>query len=168
MTETTEKTYQVLARKYRPETFADLVGQDAMVRTLKNAFAADRIAQAFIMTGIRGTGKTTTARSPQPSQPSGARWRHGKRAGAILTEAGTCGAATVMHGRTPAPRTLRDGRMAGWRRAAVVADPDAPGAERSARRPIPAARVMIDRACRAWRVRALPSTTRRVPGRRGR
>ena len=54
--------YQVLARKYRPETFADLVGQDAMVRTLKNAFAADRIAQAFIMTGIRGTGKTTTAR----------------------------------------------------------------------------------------------------------
>ena len=60
MSETT--TYQVLARKYRPETFADLVGQDAMVRTLKNAFAADRIAQAFVMTGIRGTGKTTTAR----------------------------------------------------------------------------------------------------------
>jgi len=54
--------YKVLARKYRPETFADLVGQDAMVRTLKNAFEADRIAQAFIMTGIRGTGKTTTAR----------------------------------------------------------------------------------------------------------
>ncbi|MEP1356108.1 MAG: DNA polymerase III subunit gamma/tau [Tateyamaria sp.] len=54
--------YQVLARKYRPETFADLVGQDAMVRTLKNAFDADRIAQAFVMTGIRGTGKTTTAR----------------------------------------------------------------------------------------------------------
>ena len=62
MSETTAKPYQVLARKYRPETFADLVGQDAMVRTLKNAFAADRIAQAFIMTGIRGTGKTTTAR----------------------------------------------------------------------------------------------------------
>jgi len=54
--------YQVLARKYRPQIFADLIGQDAMVRTLKNAFAADRIAQAFIMTGIRGTGKTTTAR----------------------------------------------------------------------------------------------------------
>ena len=61
MTET-EQNYQVLARKYRPETFSDLVGQDAMVRTLKNAFAASRIAQAFIMTGIRGTGKTTTAR----------------------------------------------------------------------------------------------------------
>ena len=59
---TDSPAYQVLARKYRPETFADLVGQDAMVRTLKNAFEADRIAQAFIMTGIRGTGKTTTAR----------------------------------------------------------------------------------------------------------
>ena len=62
MSETSSQGYQVLARKYRPETFADLVGQDAMVRTLKNAFKADRIAQAFIMTGIRGTGKTTTAR----------------------------------------------------------------------------------------------------------
>lgn len=58
----TVSAYRVLARKYRPETFADLVGQDAMVRTLKNAFRADRIAQAFILTGIRGTGKTTTAR----------------------------------------------------------------------------------------------------------
>ncbi len=54
--------YQVLARKYRPATFADLIGQDAMVRTLKNAFQADRIAHAFIMTGVRGVGKTTTAR----------------------------------------------------------------------------------------------------------
>ncbi|WP_376744372.1 DNA polymerase III subunit gamma/tau [Marimonas arenosa] len=62
MSDTDKKPYQVLARKYRPETFADLVGQEAMVRTLKNAFKADRIAQAFIMTGIRGTGKTTTAR----------------------------------------------------------------------------------------------------------
>jgi DNA polymerase-3 subunit gamma/tau len=62
MSDQSQETYQVLARKYRPETFADLVGQDAMVRTLKNAFAADRIAQAFVMTGIRGTGKTTTAR----------------------------------------------------------------------------------------------------------
>ena len=62
MTQTPVTGYRVLARKYRPETFADLVGQDAMVRTLRNAFAADRIAQAFIMTGIRGTGKTTTAR----------------------------------------------------------------------------------------------------------
>ena len=60
--ETQKTSYQVLARKYRPETFSDMVGQDAMVRTLKNAFEADRIAHAFVMTGIRGTGKTTTAR----------------------------------------------------------------------------------------------------------
>ncbi len=58
----TDAPYQVLARKYRPQTFDDLIGQDAMVRVLRNAFAADRIAQAFILTGIRGTGKTTTAR----------------------------------------------------------------------------------------------------------
>ena len=58
----TATEYQVLARKYRPATFADLIGQDPMVRTLRNAFAHDRIAQAFILTGIRGTGKTTTAR----------------------------------------------------------------------------------------------------------
>ena len=62
MSDTPAPAYRVLARKYRPETFADLVGQEAMVRTLKNAFAADRIAHAFMMTGIRGTGKTTTAR----------------------------------------------------------------------------------------------------------
>ena len=62
MTDKTDTGYQVLARKYRPDTFRDLVGQDAMVRTLKNAFEADRIAQAFILTGIRGTGKTSTAR----------------------------------------------------------------------------------------------------------
>ncbi|MEX0969705.1 MAG: DNA polymerase III subunit gamma/tau [Paracoccaceae bacterium] len=62
MNDTTAPSYRVLARKYRPETFADVIGQDALVRTLKNAFEADRIAHAFIMTGIRGTGKTTTAR----------------------------------------------------------------------------------------------------------
>ena len=56
------KPYVVLARKYRPETFVDLIGQDAMVRTLKNAFATDRIAQGYMLTGVRGVGKTTTAR----------------------------------------------------------------------------------------------------------
>ena len=54
--------YRVLARKYRPSTFAELIGHDAMVRTLSNAFATDRIAHAFILTGVRGVGKTTTAR----------------------------------------------------------------------------------------------------------
>jgi DNA polymerase-3 subunit gamma/tau len=54
--------YRVLARKYRPATFDDLIGQDAMVRTVSNAFEAGRIPQAWILTGVRGVGKTTTAR----------------------------------------------------------------------------------------------------------
>ena len=54
--------YRVLARKYRPSTFAELIGQEAMVRTLANAIATGRIAHAFILTGVRGVGKTTTAR----------------------------------------------------------------------------------------------------------
>src|SRR5579872_3564899 len=54
--------YRVLARKYRPATFADLIGQDVLVRTLTNAIATGRIAHAFLLTGIRGIGKTTTAR----------------------------------------------------------------------------------------------------------
>jgi DNA polymerase III subunit gamma/tau len=54
--------YRVLARKYRPSTLAELIGQEAMVRTLSNAFATGRVAHAFILTGVRGVGKTTTAR----------------------------------------------------------------------------------------------------------
>src|SRR5437667_947831 len=54
--------YRVLARKYRPATFAELIGQEAMVSTLSNAIATGRIAHAFILTGVRGVGKTTTAR----------------------------------------------------------------------------------------------------------
>jgi len=57
-----EGAYRVLARKYRPQTFDDLIGQEAMVRTLRNAFEAGRIAHAFMLTGVRGIGKTTTAR----------------------------------------------------------------------------------------------------------
>ncbi len=56
------KPYLVLARKYRPRTFEDLIGQDAMVRTLRNAFHSGRIAQGYMLTGVRGVGKTTTAR----------------------------------------------------------------------------------------------------------
>src|SRR5271165_3575633 len=56
------EAYRVLARKYRPSTFAELIGQDALVRTLTNAFAQNRIAHAFMLTGVRGVGKTTTAR----------------------------------------------------------------------------------------------------------
>ncbi|MGJ0510923.1 DNA polymerase III subunit gamma/tau [Methylocystis sp.] len=54
--------YRVLARKYRPTTFADLIGQEPMVRTLENAFDLNRIHQAYLLTGVRGVGKTTTAR----------------------------------------------------------------------------------------------------------
>jgi DNA polymerase-3 subunit gamma/tau len=54
--------YRVLARKYRPTHFGDLIGQEAMVRTLRNAFAQGRVAHAFMLTGVRGVGKTTTAR----------------------------------------------------------------------------------------------------------
>ncbi|OBX18647.1 DNA polymerase III subunit gamma/tau [Erythrobacter sp. QSSC1-22B] len=54
--------YRVLARKYRPQTFSELIGQEPMVRTLANAIARDRLAHAFLMTGVRGVGKTSTAR----------------------------------------------------------------------------------------------------------
>ncbi len=57
-----QAAYKVLARKYRPKDFRDLVGQEAMVRTISNAFAAGRIPQAWMLTGVRGVGKTTTAR----------------------------------------------------------------------------------------------------------
>ncbi|EJN05315.1 DNA polymerase III, subunit gamma/tau [Phyllobacterium sp. YR531] len=57
-----DSAYRVLARKYRPENFDDLIGQEPMVRTLTNAFETGRIAQAWMLTGVRGVGKTTTAR----------------------------------------------------------------------------------------------------------
>ena len=70
--------YVVLARKYRPQSFADLIGQESMVTTLRNAFASGRIAQGYMLTGVRGVGKTTTARIlarglnyEVDSQPSG-------------------------------------------------------------------------------------------------
>ena len=56
------EAYRVLARKYRPQDFTGLIGQEALVRTLQNAFATGRIAHAFMLTGVRGVGKTTTAR----------------------------------------------------------------------------------------------------------
>ncbi|QDC02605.1 DNA polymerase III subunit gamma/tau [Mesorhizobium sp. 8] len=62
VTEKTSGAYRVLARKYRPSDFSELIGQEPMVRTLTNAFATGRIAQAWMLTGVRGVGKTTTAR----------------------------------------------------------------------------------------------------------
>jgi DNA polymerase III subunit gamma/tau len=83
----------VLARKYRPRTFEDLIGQEAMVRTLTNAFATGRIAHAFMLTGVRGVGKTTTARllaralnfeSDEVSAPSVDLSRDGRQCRAII------------------------------------------------------------------------------------
>lgn len=62
MNETANTAYRVLARKYRPETFSTLIGQDALVRTLGNALSLGRLAHAFVLTGVRGVGKTSTAR----------------------------------------------------------------------------------------------------------
>ncbi|MGX7953054.1 DNA polymerase III subunit gamma/tau [Tsuneonella sp. HG249] len=60
--EASTQPYRVLARKYRPQTFSELIGQEPMVRTLANAIKRDRLAHAFLMTGVRGVGKTSTAR----------------------------------------------------------------------------------------------------------
>ena len=60
--ESSKRSYCVLARKYRPITFASLIGQETLVRTLTNAITSNRIAHAYILTGIRGIGKTSTAR----------------------------------------------------------------------------------------------------------
>jgi DNA polymerase-3 subunit gamma/tau len=85
--------YQVLARKYRPRAFEDLIGQEAMVRTLTNAFATGRIAHAFMLTGVRGVGKTTTARllaralnneTDVIDKPSLALTAHGRHDAAIM------------------------------------------------------------------------------------
>jgi DNA polymerase-3 subunit gamma/tau len=78
-----DSLYRVLARKYRPATFADLVGQEALVRTLTNAIDSGRLAHAFILTGVRGVGKTTTAR--------------------IIARALNCVGADGKGGPTPAP-----------------------------------------------------------------
>ena len=83
-----ESLYRVLARKYRPSTFADLVGQEALVRTLTNAIDTGRLAHAFILTGVRGVGKTTTAR--------------------IIARALNCVGPDGKGGPTPAPCGLCD------------------------------------------------------------
>ena len=62
MTDTAKPAYRVLARKYRPNTFSELIGQDTLVRTLGNALSLGRLAHAFVLTGVRGIGKTSTAR----------------------------------------------------------------------------------------------------------
>ena len=84
--------YRVLARKYRPQSFEELIGQDAMVQTLGNAIRRDRLAHAFLLTGVRGVGKTSTARL-------------------VETEAKTVGG--IGHGSTLALRVERSREMVG-------------------------------------------------------
>ena len=86
--------YRVLARKYRPQTFDALVGQDAMVRTLGNAFAANRIAHAFMLTGVRGVGKTTTARII--AKALNCIGEDGKRKEPTMTPCGVCNACVSI------------------------------------------------------------------------
>ena len=62
MSEQNPNGYRVLARKYRPDRFSELIGQEALVRTLGNALTLGRLAHAFVLTGVRGVGKTSTAR----------------------------------------------------------------------------------------------------------
>ncbi|MFT3809892.1 MAG: DNA polymerase III subunit gamma/tau [Micropepsaceae bacterium] len=86
--------YRVLARKYRPQTFDSLIGQDAMVRTLGNAFASKRIAHAFMLTGVRGVGKTTTARIV--ARALNCIGEDGKRAEPTITPCGQCGPCVAI------------------------------------------------------------------------
>jgi DNA polymerase-3 subunit gamma/tau len=87
------QAYRVLARKYRPQTFAQLIGQEAMVRTLANAIKRDRLAHAFLMTGVRGVGKTSTARLIAKALncigPDG-------KGGATIDPCGTCEPCTAI------------------------------------------------------------------------
>ena len=87
--------YRVLARKYRPQTFEDLVGKETLVRTLRNAFAQNRIHHAFVLTGVRGVGKTTTARIV--AKGLNCIWPDGT-GGPTMTPCGTCDNCVAIAG----------------------------------------------------------------------
>ena len=106
-------SYRVLARKYRPATFDDLIGQDAMVRTISNAFETGRIPQAWILTGVRGVGKTTTARIL--ARALNYELPDGSVKGPTIAHAGARRALPGDHGE-PAHRRDRDGRRLAQRR----------------------------------------------------
>ena len=105
--------YRVLARKYRPASFDDLIGQEAMVRTVSNAFETGRIPQAWILTGVRGVGKTTTARIL--ARALNYELPDGSITGPTIHDAGARRALPGDHGK-PAYRRDRDGRRLPHRR----------------------------------------------------
>ena len=109
----TGAAYRVLARKYRPSTFDDLIGQEAMVRTVSNAFETGRIPQAWILTGVRGVGKTTTARIL--ARALNYELPDGSVTGPTIKHAEARRALPGDHGE-PAHRRDRDGRRLAQRR----------------------------------------------------
>ena len=108
-------SHAALARKYRPKLFSELIGQDAMVQTLKNAFASGRIAQAYMLAGVRGVGKTTTARLGTPTRKA-------------VRNPGNRRFSRNRHQLQPAPSTSRDQKIqptASQYRIISLADPTA-------------------------------------------
>src|ERR1041384_3715663 len=87
-------SYLVLARKYRPQSFEDLVGQEHVTKTLANAIAQDRVAHAFLFTGVRGVGKTTSARIL--AKCLNCLGADGQAKGATATRCQTCAACTEI------------------------------------------------------------------------
>ena len=105
--------YRVLARKYRPSSFDDLIGQEAVVRTVSNAFETGRIPQAWILTGVRGVGKTTTARIL--ARALNYQSKDGTVDKPTIADAGTRRALPGDHGK-PAHRRAGDGCRVAYRR----------------------------------------------------
>jgi hypothetical protein len=104
--------YRVLARKYRPTTFDDLIGQEAMVRTLRNAFAAGRVAHAFMLTGVGGGGPNTTPPQNCPgAELHWAGWLRRPNRRSLWRLRQLC-----RHPRRPPSRRDRDGRRQPHRR----------------------------------------------------
>src|SRR3546814_11287434 len=97
MSDSQPQPYRVLARKYRPSSFAELIGQDAMVQTLGNAIARERLAHAFLLTGVRGVGKHSTARLLATALH-------------CTGEEGPCGPSIEPHGAYEPCRAMAGGR----------------------------------------------------------
>ena len=105
--------YTVLARKYRPQTFSDLVGQEHVTRTLGNAIASGRVAHAFLFTGVRGVGKTTTARILAKALNCATNGPTSEPCGTLEGNSAAAGAPVSMR---PATRIIKVGQGGMWER----------------------------------------------------